>query len=193
MIAFSRAQGRPPGNRVRRVGAAGGVLLTAVLASAAWVNHQSSATAIDRDSPAPARTQTAAPAMEACRRAIAQHRFEQAIHEVDLALSCDPGHVEALLLRGQLLILRKDFRGARVALLGYLRQRFRQEQAADDEAQHLYELCKRPRAGDINNLLAIAAVFERQKMPDLAEGLLTRHGGFSLAVQQRLREIQRRP
>jgi hypothetical protein len=187
--AFSFASFRRLKDR-RVVGAV--VLVTAILAASPSVKlpvqpaHPAGSEAEATPPPRPA----AVPHLDECRRAIVEHRFDAAVHAADRALACEPNRTEALLLRGGLLILRTDFAGACVELRRYLQQRPQARQEVE-EAQALFTLCRRPRPWDVNNLLAIAAVFERMRLPDLAEGLLRRHGGFSLAVQRRLGEIRR--
>jgi hypothetical protein len=190
VLTFSIANGRLGLKRRLALGAA--VLLAAALTAWPWAvplaRHAGRVGA--REWGGAHESLPVAPHLAECRQAIAEHRFNDAVHAVDCALAIEPHRAESLLLRGQLMVLRKDFAGARVELLRYLQEHPRQEEMV--EAVHdLYDLCNRTRAGDVNNLLAMAAIFERMHLPDLAVGLLRQHGGFSLTVQRRLRELGR--
>jgi hypothetical protein len=192
VVALWIANGRALLKRRQVLGAA--VLLAVVLAASPWAPAllSQSDRAGGRKWVVINEPRQIAPLLDlaACRQAIADHRFDDAVHDIDRALAIEPDCAESLLLRAQLLILRKDFAGARGQLLRYLQQHPKEQQIVE-EVHDLYALCKRTRAGDVNNLLAMAAVLERMHMTDLAVGLLTRHGGFSHAVQRRLQELQR--
>ena len=175
--------------------AAAVLLLAVVLVWSSVVNYQARR-ATDRafqdyqreQSEKEKRTRQAVPAfVEAARLAVERQRFDNALEQVNLALDYDPGHAGARLLRGQLLIVKNDFAGARTALADYLRRR-----PGDREARRLIELCGRPKAGDIANLLALAQQFEIQKVSALADGLLRRHGGRSFEVRKKLLELYRK-
>src|SRR5262249_37658228 len=109
---------------------------------------------------------------------------------LNLALSYEPEQSEARLLKGQVLIVRKDFAGAKGEL-----QRYRRQQPQDTEAgrlvDRLVELCGRQRPDEEGTLLDFAHVFERQKVPALADGLLTKYG-TSLKAKEKLLELYRK-
>jgi len=131
------------------------------------------------------RTKNAVPALvKAARFGIVQHDFQNALEQVDLALTYADSSADARLLKGQLLILDKKFAEAGTELDKYLRQ-----QPADAQASRLRELCARSRPDEQGNLLAIAQVFEQQKIPALADGLLTKHGGNSFEARQKLLKL----
>src|SRR4029077_1771993 len=73
----------------------------------------------------------------------------------------------ARLVKGQLFIAQKNFAAGRAELEQYLRQR-----PQDAEAKKLLDLCAREKMDDPTFLIAVAEVFQRQKMPGLTFRLL---------------------
>ncbi len=128
------------------------------------------------------RTREAVPALvQAARLAILQREFQNALDQVELALTYAPRHAEARLLKAQLLIVQQNFADARAELTDYLRLK-----PNDARAQRLADLCRRPQPDGVDNLLQIALVFEEQQELPLADGLLTLYGGSSFEVRQKL-------
>ncbi len=171
------------------------VLLTVVVVWSSWVNYRAwratekalvdyQATQQEKEE----RTRNAVPALvEAARLAVERRRYDNALTSVKLALDYDANHDEARLLKGQLLIVRKDFAAARAELERYLKRK-----PADAEARKLKELCGRSRPEDVGNLLLLAQVFARQEVPALAEGLLREHGGNSFEARKQLLGVYRK-
>src|SRR5262249_52266215 len=63
------------------------------------------------------RTEKAVPALvEAARLGVERRNYPNALKQVDLALAYTPDDADALLLKGQLLIVQHDYAGARTAL-----------------------------------------------------------------------------
>jgi len=132
--------------------------------------------------------QRAIPAfVEAARRAVERRQLDAALEQANLALRYDPENTDARLLKGEILIVQKDFAGARAELERYLRLR-----PADKDAARLLELCQRPRPEDAAYLLDIAQMLERKDVPSLADVLLTRHGTHSLDARTKLLELYRK-
>ncbi|MBL8794600.1 MAG: protein kinase [Planctomycetia bacterium] len=162
-------------------------IVAVLLVWSSWINYQARREAERANKQTQERTEKAVPALvEIARLAVERRRFANALEQVDLALAYTPDHAEARLLKGQLLILDKKFPEARVELEMYLRQR-----PADGEARRLGELCSRSRPDEDGNLLAFAQVFEQQKTPILADGLLTKHASNSLEARKKLLELYR--
>ena len=126
------------------------------------------------------RTLAAVPAfVEAARLAVDRQRFDNALAQVNVALEYDPENSEARQLKGQVLIVHKEFVRAKEELGRYLKQ-----QPLDREARRLMELCGRKRPDEVGTLLDFAHVFEQQKMPALGDGLLTKYGRSSFEARQ---------
>jgi serine/threonine protein kinase len=83
--------------------------------------------------------------------------FDHALAQVNVALEYDPDKVEARLLKGQLLIVLKDFPAAQNELAAYLRQ-----QPKDENATQLLALCRTARRGDTTASAPFVEVFDRQ-------------------------------
>jgi serine/threonine protein kinase len=131
------------------------------------------------------RSREAVPAfVEAARLAIERRRYPSARTQLDLALEYDPDRADARLLRGQLLILEKEFAAARQELAHYLRQRPR-----DALAARLHYFCGRDRPDDPGNLLTLAQILEQQNSPALADGLLRRYGGDATEARRFLLKL----
>ena len=131
------------------------------------------------------RTKKAVPAfVEAARLAVDRRRFDNALTQVNVALEYDAANTEARLLKGQVLIVQKDFAGAANEIERYL-----EKEPSNAEAKRLVELCKRKNPDDPGNLLAFAHVFEQQNLPSFAEGLLTKHGRTSFEARKELLKL----
>jgi hypothetical protein len=133
-------------------------------------------------------TRDAVPALVQSTRLSAEKQdFQSALRQVNLALAYDPDNSEARLLKGQVLIVEKDFARARDELQRYLRQ-----QPEDTAAKHLLELCSRKQADEPGSLLTLAHVLEQQKMPALAEGLLKPLAPTSVEARAELLKFYRK-
>jgi len=142
------------------------------------------------------RTRHAVPAfVAAARLAVDQYHFDEALSDVSLALDYDPDYAAARLLRGQLLILNKDYAGARRELENYLARKPQDEAGAslaelwerksqDKAAASLLELCQRKNPDDPATMLAFAQLLQQQKQLALANGLLVRYGGNAAEARQ---------
>jgi hypothetical protein len=134
------------------------------------------------------RTAKAVPALvESARLAIDRHRFDNAMTQVKLALDYDQEYAEARLLRGQLLILEKDFPGAREELERYLVR-----EPTNTTAGRLVELCRQPKLHDEGYLLQLALLMEQLKTPALADELLKEHGRNFASARDHLLELYRK-
>ncbi len=135
------------------------------------------------------RTRKAVPALvEAARLGIEKRSYDSALTQTKLALDYDPDYPEALMLHGQLLIVvQKDFAGARKGFEQYLKQR-----PKDENARELHDLCGRANPEDQATLLVIAEVFTRQQAPMLAEPVLKMYGPNTYEARLKLMEIYRK-
>jgi serine/threonine protein kinase len=123
--------------------------------------------------------------VKAARRDVERRQFDDSVlATLDLALEYEPNASEARLLKGQVLIIRSDFARAKTELERYLTQ-----QPGDGNAIALVELCSSKDPKETGNLLKFARVFEQQKMPALADGLLTKHGRHSFEARALLLKI----
>ncbi len=111
--------------------AAAVVLLTVVVLWSSWVNYRArratekaladyQAAQQEKEE----RTRNAVPALvKAARLAVDKRQYDDALTQVKLALDYDADHIEARLLKAQLLIVRMDFAGARKELERYLKHK----------------------------------------------------------------------
>jgi tetratricopeptide (TPR) repeat protein len=109
-------------------------------------------------------------------------RIEDAQQQIDAVLSLDPESAEALLLKAQLRIARKDWAGGRADLQQYVRLR-----PGDADARKLLDLC--PAAGTASSavVMSMADVLQRQRMFGLARLLLRDVRDTVAALQPLLR------
>ena len=94
-------------------------------------------------------------------------QMDEALAQLDFAQEYDAKYAEARLVKGQMLIAQKNFAAGRAELEEYLRQR-----PQDADAKKLLDLCARGKPDDPAVLIAVAEVFQRQKMPGLTFRLL---------------------
>ena len=94
-------------------------------------------------------------------------RLDYALAQVNVALEYDPELSEARLLKGQLLIVSKEFAAAQEELREYVRQ-----EPQDKDAAQLLELCRKARPEDSSGSVAFSEVFVRQKAFSLAEQMV---------------------
>jgi len=114
------------------------------------------------------RTKLAVPALVRSARLMANEgQWAEALTQIDLARTYDPASAEALLLKGQVLVARKDFAAGQAELGAYLQ--LRPEDAA---ARQLAAAAGRAQPGDAASLVALAAILQRQKASGLAVHLL---------------------
>jgi tetratricopeptide (TPR) repeat protein len=134
------------------------------------------------------RTEKAVPALvKAARLGVVQRDYQNALDQVNLALAYTPDDADALLLKGQLLIVRQDFAGARTFLEKYLARK-----SGDAEAKSLLSLCQKPTPEDEATSLAFARVFNQQEAYGLIDGALARYGKTSAEARKLLLQKYRR-
>ncbi len=105
--------------------------------------------------------------VEAAHVAAERKKFGDALAQVNAALDYDPDHAPARLLKGQLLVARKDFTAARQELERYLKAR-----PADAQAAKLARLCATATVDDPAIAVDLADILIMQHMAALAEGLI---------------------
>jgi hypothetical protein len=128
------------------------------------------------------RTKEAIPALlKAAQFAVEKRDYKNAMEQTDLVLTYAPGNADATLLRGELLIAQQDFAGARRELENYAKVR-----PDDLDAKKLAELCQKPRPDDEATSLAFAAVFDKQELYGLEDGVLRRWGKTSAQARSQL-------
>jgi serine/threonine protein kinase len=151
------------------------VLLAVVLIGSSWVNYQAriraeSAHAAYTKEQEEKREQAkkSVPAfVDAAYVAVERKKFDDALAQVSIALDYDPDYAPAQLLKGQLLIARKDFAAARQELERYVKSR-----PSDAQAANLLQLCARGKGDDPALNAQLADILIRQQMGALAVGLL---------------------
>ncbi|MGA2035583.1 MAG: tetratricopeptide repeat protein, partial [Thermoguttaceae bacterium] len=149
------------------------------------------------------RTRKAVPAfLKVARLAVNQLEFDEALSEVSLALDYAPDQTDARLLKGQLLIWKKDYAGARRELETYLAKKpqaagassaeLEEKKSHDQAIAGLVELCQRKNPDDPSTLLAFAHLLEQQKAPVLADALLVRYGRNTPEARQAVLDSYRK-
>jgi hypothetical protein len=134
------------------------------------------------------RTEKAVPALvQAARLGLVQRDYQNALDQVNLALVYAPDDADALLLKGQLLIVRQDFAGARTFLEKYLSQK-----SSDAEAKTLLDLCQKPHPNDEATSLAFARLFNQQEGYGLIDGVLAPYGKTSVEARNFLLQKYRK-
>jgi len=132
-----------------------------------------------------ARTRQAVPALvKVAKQEAARRDVAEALKQVNLALEYDSNNADALLLHGQLMLVKQDFRAAAQSLGDYAKHR-----AKDRLTSDLRRLCEKTPADDEEakgNLVQMAQILTFQDYPMLAEELLTRHGKSGDAVRAEL-------
>jgi hypothetical protein len=106
--------------------------------------------------------------------------LDYALDQVNVALDYDADLADALLVKGQIYIVRKDFAAARRELDQYLQRR-----SDDKSARRLRELCN-GRPGDSSVAAALVEVFVQQGAFGLAEQMDTDKGRLFRLYQQRI-------
>jgi serine/threonine protein kinase len=128
------------------------------------------------------RTEQAVPALvKAARLGVVQRDYQNALDQVNLALAYSPDDPEALLLKGQLLIVQQDYAGARTYLEKYLSQK-----SGDAKVKTLLDLCRKPHPGDEATSLSFARVFNQQEAYGLIDGVLAPYGKNSVEARNLL-------
>jgi serine/threonine protein kinase len=108
-------------------------------------------------------------------------QLDYALEQLNVALDSDPDNVEGRLVKGQILIVQKDYAEARKELKAYLKQR-----PNDKNAAELLLLCGATNREDIERTHAIAEVFARQKAFGLALQMETDRDLILLRYRQRV-------
>jgi serine/threonine protein kinase len=146
---------------VSLVAAVGVLLLAGVWGRSAWINAQ------ERRS-REALLKKAVPALvRAAQFSVNEKNFADALTQATVAVANDPDDTAARLLKGQLLIVQKDYVGARQELSEYLRLK-----PADTDAARLAELCGTAKPNDAAAATAFADVFLRQNATILAGSMI---------------------
>ena len=114
------------------------------------------------------RTEKAVPALVGAARMYGDNRNpDDALTQLDLALTYKRDYPPAHLLKGQVLIAKRDFPNAQSELEEYLKL-----QPQDREAKELAKLCQDVRPEDGERLLALADMLLQQKALGLSDYLM---------------------
>jgi serine/threonine protein kinase/Leucine-rich repeat (LRR) protein len=105
--------------------------------------------------------------LEAAHFAVEQKKFDNALVQVSTAVEYDPERAEAILLKGQLLMVNGNYAAAQGELEHYLKLR-----PSDADAAQLVDLCRKGRPQDATTAAAIAEVFRRQNRVTLAASMV---------------------
>jgi hypothetical protein len=125
--------------------------------------------------------------VRAARLAIGDRRFDDALVQANIAVEFDPGHAEARLMRGQILIVHGDYAQALEELEAFL-----QLEPGHRGAKVLADLCVDARADDVERLLAFAQAFTEQREFALADGVTPGFGPNTPEGQKRLLALYRK-
>lgn len=150
-------------------------VIAVVLIASAWLNYKARLRAEDaygaylqEQDAKRAQARKSVPAFVEAAHAAAEHKkFGDALAQVNVALDYDPENARARLLKGQLLIARKDLAGARQELERYLKSR-----PGDAQTAKLARLCATRKVDDPAVAAELADTLIRQEMGTLAVGLL---------------------
>jgi serine/threonine protein kinase len=102
--------------------------------------------------------------VRAAQLMVSEKQFDDALTQVELALSIDDGNADGHLLRAQLLIGAQRYEEARKELAAYLKL-----QPGEKKGRKLEELCRDARPNDRGKLLALADELGREKLFTLAD------------------------
>jgi tetratricopeptide (TPR) repeat protein len=136
------------------------VLLAVLWSRSSWINAE------ERNAREKLMKEAVPAFVRSAHVSVNEKRFDDALAQVTVALENDRGNAEARLLKGQLLIVRKEFTQAREEIELYL-----QRQPEDGNARQLLDLCRQARAEETASLPAFIEVLQRQKEYALAESL----------------------
>jgi serine/threonine protein kinase/DNA-directed RNA polymerase subunit RPC12/RpoP len=167
---------------------AGLLLLTLVLWFSFRINYQARVRAeqnytsfVKEQDDKRERGKRSAPLFVRDARLSAEHKhLDYALDQVNVALDYDPDLADALLVKGQIYVVRKDFAAARRELDAYLQRR-----PNDKDAVRLRELCN-GRPGDSSVAAAMVDVFVHQGAFGLAEQMDVDKGRLFQLYRQRL-------
>ncbi len=167
--------------------AASVILLMVVVSVFVTINYRARVAAESHYQAYRAQVKKSLPAfVEAARLSVNRRKYDDALDQIKLALEADPVHPEALLLRGQVLLVRHDFAAARHQLEAYLRIK-----PADAESKRLVELCQKSEPAAPANLLLFAQVFVQQQSLAMADGILAKLGPNAFEARKKLLELYR--
>ncbi|MFN4259995.1 MAG: protein kinase domain-containing protein [Gemmataceae bacterium] len=173
---------------VSAVSAAAALLLLMVLAGSAWLNYQSRLQTEDALQDYRAHVSKSIPAfLEAARMSVNRRDFAEALNRVQLAVESNSNHLEARMLKGQILVALLDIERARDEF-DFCRQR----DPNNRDAQELVRLCWRYKPDDVQILLAFANVFQRQKATAVAEEMYRQTADNLQARKARLADYRQR-
>ena len=125
--------------------------------------------------------------VQSARLAVERKQFDEALDQLAVVLKSDGNHAQARLLRGQVLIVLKNFSGAKAELDQYLKS-----EPNDGNAQKLAALCQTARADDVAALYALSDALGRMKAAVLAEQMIHSAGDSAEARKKLLAVYQQR-
>lgn len=164
-------------------------VIAVVLIASAWLNYKARLRAenaygayLQEQEDKRAQARKSVPAfVEAAHAAAERKKFGDALAQVNVALDYDPDNARARLLKGQLLIARKDLAAARQELERYLKSR-----PSDAQTTKLARLCATGKVDDPAVAAELADILIRQEMGTLAVGLLHAPEKLLAVYQQKI-------
>ena len=120
------------------------ILLISVWGRMSWVNAQERLRTEKERQAKFDQAKNSVPAfVRAARLLVNEKQFDDALAQVDIALEYDHGNVDAQLLKGKVLVVKRDFKKAETELEQYLQSR-----PKDQFASKLIELCRLANVND---------------------------------------------
>jgi len=163
-------------------------LLAVVLVWSSWTNWQARNATAQAYADFQAQVNQSVPAfVQSARLSVQRKEFAEALGQLDVVLKADEEHAQARLLKGQILIVLKDFSAAQAEL-----GRYSKLNRTDADAQELAALCRKGKPEDIATLYALADVLGRMKASMLAEQLVLSAGSHIAAKKKLLAVYQQR-
>jgi serine/threonine protein kinase len=135
-----------------------------------------------------ARTRRAVPAfLRAGQLAVSEGKFKDALDQATVAVDYDPDNPDAVLFKGQLLIVDRQFPEARTELEKYLKLR-----PGDRATDKLVKLCQQTRTADPGTCLAFAELFNEQQAYGLADGIMHSFAPNAVEARNKLQDMYRK-
>jgi serine/threonine protein kinase/Leucine-rich repeat (LRR) protein len=157
-------------------------VLAVVLLWSSWANYRARQATEQAQKDYQDQVRKSVPAfLEAARLYVERRDLDQALKQLDIVLVADKDNHEARLLRGQILVVRKEFASAARELADYLKLR-----PGDTRTKALADLCQSARPDEVATFNAVADIFRDQKAGDALVALAYQHAGGSMEGRRKM-------